>query len=115
MCRIKILGLRCYFSSLLRRTRGPCLSARVARGGSRRSEMRLHALCKGRQDKRSATATRAGDGLGRDVAPGLAAASPYLSASRPGAADDPPIDSGKPGRRYVIRGGSVTSLEPPVG
>src|SRR5262245_11681993 len=40
-----------------------------------------------------------------------------LSAVRPAAAEggDPPEDSGRPGRRYVIRGGSVMSMDPNVG
>src|SRR5438067_10482330 len=49
---------------------------------------------------------------GAAVAAGL-----NLFAARPAAADggDPPLDSGRPGRRYVIRGGSVMSLDPQVG
>src|SRR2546423_9981939 len=31
------------------------------------------------------------------------------------AAGDPPVDSGKAGRRYVIRGGSVMSMDASVG
>jgi cytosine/adenosine deaminase-related metal-dependent hydrolase len=46
-----------------------------------------------------------------------AAAVNFLSA--PAAAsqakDDPPSDSGKPGRRYIIRNGSVMSMDPSVG
>ena len=41
-----------------------------------------------------------------------------LFAPRParGADDDePPPDIGRPGRRYLIRGGSVMSMDPPVG
>jgi 5-methylthioadenosine/S-adenosylhomocysteine deaminase len=49
------------------------------------------------------------------VATGVAAAGLNLFAARPAAADDPPMDSGRPGRRYVIRGGSVMSLDPKVG
>src|SRR5438105_15324341 len=51
------------------------------------------------------------------VAAGVAAAGLNLFAARPAAADggDPPLDSGRPGRRYVIRGGSVMSLDPQVG
>ncbi len=51
------------------------------------------------------------------VATGVAAAGLPLFAPRPAAADggDPPLDSGRPGRRYVIRGGSVMSLDPQVG
>jgi cytosine/adenosine deaminase-related metal-dependent hydrolase len=49
------------------------------------------------------------------AATGLAAAGLNLFAARPAAADDPPIDSGRPRRRYVIRGGAVMSLDPQVG
>jgi 5-methylthioadenosine/S-adenosylhomocysteine deaminase len=49
------------------------------------------------------------------MAAGVAAAGLNLFAARPAAADDPPMDSGRPGRRYVIRGGSVMSLDPQVG
>ena len=42
------------------------------------------------------------------AASGVAAAGLNLFAPRPAAADggDPPLDSGRPGRRYIIRGGS---------
>src|SRR5207245_6251754 len=45
------------------------------------------------------------------------AAGPSLFSARPAAADggDPPADSGRPGRRYIIRGGSVLSMDPKVG
>src|ERR1700724_2527817 len=48
---------------------------------------------------------------------GAAATGLNLFAARPAAADsdDAPADSGRPGRRYVIRGGSVMSLDPKVG
>src|SRR5262249_56918440 len=36
-------------------------------------------------------------------------------APRSATADEPPIGSGRRGRRYVIRGGSVMSLDPKVG
>jgi hypothetical protein len=51
------------------------------------------------------------------VGTGVAAAGLNLFAPRAVRADDgdPPIDSGRPGRRYVIRGGSVMSLDPQVG
>jgi len=49
------------------------------------------------------------------MATGVAAAGLNLFAARPAAADDPPMDSGVPRRRYVIRGGSVMSLDPNVG
>src|SRR4051812_13656805 len=47
-----------------------------------------------------------------------AAAAAGLFAARPAAAhdeDSPPQDSGRPGRRYVIRGGHVMSMDPAVG
>jgi 5-methylthioadenosine/S-adenosylhomocysteine deaminase len=54
------------------------------------------------------------------AATGVAAAGLNLFAPRPASADpqdggDPPQDSGKPYRRYVIRGGSVMSMDPSVG
>jgi cytosine/adenosine deaminase-related metal-dependent hydrolase len=49
------------------------------------------------------------------MATGVAAAGLNLFAAHPAAADDPPMDSGVPGRRYVIRGGSVMSLDSSVG
>src|SRR5436190_6949757 len=57
------------------------------------------------------------DFLKATAATGAAAASLDLFAARPAAADggDPPEDSGRPGRRYIIRGGSVMSMDPKVG
>jgi 5-methylthioadenosine/S-adenosylhomocysteine deaminase len=49
------------------------------------------------------------------AATGVAAAGLNLFAARPAVADAPPVDCGKPGRRYLIRGGSVMSLDPKVG
>jgi 5-methylthioadenosine/S-adenosylhomocysteine deaminase len=50
------------------------------------------------------------------TATGIAAAGLRLFTARPAAADDgPPMDNGRPGRRYVIRGGAVMSLDPKVG
>jgi cytosine/adenosine deaminase-related metal-dependent hydrolase len=51
------------------------------------------------------------------AATAAAATGPSLFAARPAAADsqDPPDSTGRPGRRYVIRGGSVMSLDPAVG
>jgi 5-methylthioadenosine/S-adenosylhomocysteine deaminase len=49
------------------------------------------------------------------AATGLAAAGLDLFTPRPAVADDPPSGSGLPGRRYVIRGGSVMSIDPQVG
>ncbi len=64
----------------------------------------------------------AGSQLGRrdflkTTAAGGAAAGLGLFAARPAAADDDdgPEDTGKRGRRYVIRGGHVTSMDPAVG
>src|SRR5436190_850719 len=57
------------------------------------------------------------DFLKATAATGAAAASLDLFAARPAAADGggPPEDSGRPGRRYIIRGGSVMSMDPKVG
>jgi len=54
------------------------------------------------------------------AAAGVAAAGLHLFASRPAAAQfadraEPPENTGRPGRRYVIRGGSVMSMDPNVG
>jgi len=51
------------------------------------------------------------------AATGAAVAGGNLFAARPAAAaaGDPPADSGRHGRRYVIRGGSVMSMDPKVG
>jgi 5-methylthioadenosine/S-adenosylhomocysteine deaminase len=51
------------------------------------------------------------------TAAGIAAAGLGLLAPRPAAADDEgePEDSGRPGRRYLIRGGAVMSMDPKVG
>ena len=48
---------------------------------------------------------------------GVAAAGLNLFAARPAWADfdGAPEDSGRPGRRYVIRGGSVMSMDPKIG
>src|SRR6516162_5602358 len=70
-------------------------------------------LCdKGRPHRHSGSRRRFLQGA---AAAGLSAASLNLFAPRPAAADDPPMDSGRPGRRFVIRGGSVMSLDPQVG
>src|SRR2546422_6231692 len=54
------------------------------------------------------------DFLKATAATGAAAASLNLFAPRRAAADggDPPEDTGRPGRRYVIRGGSLLSMDP---
>jgi 5-methylthioadenosine/S-adenosylhomocysteine deaminase len=49
------------------------------------------------------------------AAAGVAAGGLNLFAPRSAAAEEPPIDSGRTGRRYIIRGGSVMSLDPKVG
>jgi 5-methylthioadenosine/S-adenosylhomocysteine deaminase len=52
------------------------------------------------------------------VATGVAAAGLDLFAARHAAADNgrgPPDGHGRPGRRYIIRGGSVMSIDPKVG
>src|SRR5512141_728606 len=52
------------------------------------------------------------------AATGVAASALNLFAPRPAAAQqnaDPPQGAGGPGKRYVIRGGSVMSMDPAVG
>src|SRR5207302_1960749 len=57
------------------------------------------------------------DFLKASTATAAAAAGMSLFAARPAAAqdDDAPEDSGRRGRRYVIRGGHVMSMDPQVG
>jgi len=58
------------------------------------------------------------DFLKATAATGVAAAGLNLFSARPAAADDDddgPKDSGKRGRRYIIRGGAVMSMDPTVG
>src|SRR5919108_4883249 len=57
------------------------------------------------------------DFLKASAATGAAAAGLSLFVPRPAAAavGDPPAGTGQPGRRYVIRGGSVMSMDPNVG
>src|SRR5437899_631011 len=57
------------------------------------------------------------DFLKASTATALGAGAPNLFTPRPAAAqdDDAPEDSGRRGRRYVIRGGHVTSMDPAVG
>src|SRR5438128_7091179 len=57
------------------------------------------------------------DFLKATAATGVAAAGANLFAARPAAADegDVPEDTGRRGRRYIIRGGSVMSMDPNVG
>src|SRR6202165_3512210 len=66
----------------------------------------------------------AGSQLGRrdflkaSSATAAAAGGMSLLSARPAAAQDidqAPLDSGRPGRRYVIRGGHVMSMDPKVG
>ena len=54
------------------------------------------------------------DFLKDTAATGVAAAGASLFGPRPAAAhgEDAPDDSGRRGRRYVIRGGSVMSMDP---
>src|SRR5947208_2928786 len=56
------------------------------------------------------------DFLKTAAATGVAATALNLFTPRPAmAAGDPPAGSGQPGRRYIIRGGSVMSMDPRVG
>jgi len=49
------------------------------------------------------------------AAVGVAAAGMNLFSARRAMAADPPLEAGRPGMRYVIRGGSVMSMDPKVG
>ena len=49
------------------------------------------------------------------AAVGVAAAGMNLFSARRAIAADPPMEGGRPGMRYVIRGGSVMSMDPKVG
>src|SRR6266536_6568699 len=58
------------------------------------------------------------DFLKASTATAVAAAGLNFLTAPPAAAQangDAPSDSGKPGRRYIIRGGSVMSMDPSVG
>ena len=58
------------------------------------------------------------DFLKTAAATGLTAGALNLFAARPAKAQaggDPPADSGQPGRRYIIRGGAVMSMDPKIG
>src|ERR1700720_688068 len=58
---------------------------------------------------------KGGVAAGVATASGLNLFSPRLAAAQFGSPTTPPQDSGKPGRRYVIRGGAVMSMDPAVG
>src|SRR5215469_1095929 len=49
------------------------------------------------------------------AAVGVAAAGMNLFSAGRAMAADPPMEAGRPGMRYVIRGGSVMSMDPKVG
>src|SRR5215475_9101752 len=58
------------------------------------------------------------DFLKATAATGVAAAGLNLFSARPAVAhddDDGPKDTGRPGRRYIIRGGAVMTMDPSVG
>jgi cytosine/adenosine deaminase-related metal-dependent hydrolase len=69
------------------------------------------------QDHADAVRGSRRDFLKTAAATGAAAASLNLLGARPAAANHggPPEDSGRHGRRYVIRGGAVMSMDPSVG
>lgn len=79
-------------------------------------------MCKlcdaGRPQDHSTSQLGRRDFLKASTATAAAAAGLSLFNAPPGAAqavDDPPRDSGQPGRRYVIRNGHVMSMDPKVG
>jgi len=75
--------------------------------------------CDEGQPQEHATSPRGSrrDFLKASTATAVAAATTNLLTAPPAAAhsDDPPKDSGKRGRRYLIRGGHVMSMDPQVG
>jgi 5-methylthioadenosine/S-adenosylhomocysteine deaminase len=80
---------------------------------------KLCAEGKPQQHVRTPRASQLGrrDFLKLSTAAGAAAAGASLFTARPARAqgDAPPADTGRPGRRYVIRGGHVMSMDPKVG
>ncbi|NUR03742.1 MAG: amidohydrolase family protein [Streptomyces sp.] len=73
------------------------------------------------ESRRGATAPAGRRGFLKTSAAAAAAAGLFTigsaapSAAEEGGGDRPPQDSGQPGRRYVIRGGAVMSMDPGVG
>src|SRR5207237_8442777 len=92
-------------------------SAKLSRsiGGSRMCKM----CDEGKpQDHTDSLSGSRRDFLKASAATAVAAAGLNVSTARSVAAqpnDDAPGDTGKPGRRYIIRGGSVMSMDPKVG
>src|SRR5918996_2806828 len=75
-------------------------------------------LCdEGKPQLHSRTQLGRRDFLKASTATALGAAGLSLLSSPPAQAQEagPPPDSGRPGRRYVIRGGHVMSMDPAVG
>jgi 5-methylthioadenosine/S-adenosylhomocysteine deaminase len=71
-------------------------------------------FCNGRLEHQFSSSRR--DFLKGAAATSLAASAFSLFAPRPAQADDgPPQGTGRPGRRYIIRNGSVMSMDPQVG
>ena len=70
------------------------------------------------QDHRHASSDSRRDFIKASTAAAAAAGAMNLFAPRTALADDgrgPPDDHGRPGRRYIIRGGTVMSMDPQVG
>jgi 5-methylthioadenosine/S-adenosylhomocysteine deaminase len=90
---------------------------------SPREEKKMCKLCDAGKPQPHVRSLRGPYGSRRDflkatALTGAAAAGANLFAARPAKAaegDAPPQDTGKPGRRYVIRGGHVMSMDPKVG
>jgi len=76
-------------------------------------------ICNERKPEHHAGSLRSSrrDFLKISAATGVAAAGLNLFSARPAAAqnDNAPEDSGRRGRRYIIRGGHVMSMDPAVG
>src|SRR5688572_10795323 len=86
---------------------------------SERRGLQMCRMCNQRNPQRHAGASRSSrrDFLKVSAATGAAAAGLNLFGASPAAAQasDAPRDSGRPERRYVIRGGHVMSMDPGVG
>src|SRR5262245_23482484 len=82
-----------------------------------RGGMRMCTLCdQGRPQNHSSSQLGRRDFLKVSAATTAAAAGMSLFAAAPARAQaDAPADTGQPGRRYVIRGGHVMSMDPAVG
>src|SRR3954470_8955548 len=107
-------------SVVYRHDSGPqWVRAAATRGGSPKEGENMCWLCdSGKPQRHGNSQLGRRNFLKTAAAGGVAAGGLNLFAARPASAHDdddqgrPPEDSGKPGRRYVIRGGAVMSMDP---